>query len=203
MKKTLPNLASLLVCLLSSALLAQTPAGGGRSRPAAASTTGQGGPIASEQGQALARRAIVAVDSQRSVSLRMRQHINMFGRQLVGTGVYQQLDEGEDRRLRLDLKVKVAEQWTSMLQVCNSRFLYIRRDLGGVSKLGRVDLRRIREAVAQSNATEGNLDISQQLDALRDHVLSVEDEMTRLNERVDFTEKLLEAPRVVPEVEES
>lgn len=44
--------------------------------------------------------------------------------------------------------------------------------------------------------------ISQQLDAVRDQLFSVEDEMARLNERVDFTEKLLEAPRVEPEKDE-
>lgn len=44
--------------------------------------------------------------------------------------------------------------------------------------------------------------ISQQLDAVRDQLFSVEDAMARLNERVDFTEKLLEAPRVEPEKDE-
>ena len=37
--------------------------------------------------------------------------------------------------------------------------------------------------------------IYQQLDAVRDQVFAFEDEMARLNERVDFTEKLLDAPR--------
>jgi len=50
----------------------------------------------------------------------------------------------------------------------------------------------------QENRTE-LANVSQQLDALRDHLLSVENEMTRLNDRVDFTEKLLEAPRAEPE----
>ena len=54
----------------------------------------------------------------------------------------------------------------------------------------------------QENRTE-LANVSQQLDALRDHLLSVENEMTRLNDRVDFTEKLLEAPRAESGVEES
>ncbi len=46
--------------------------------------------------------------------------------------------------------------------------------------------------------------IYERLDAFRDQVFSVEDEMARLNERVDFTEKLLEAPRAgAPETDES
>ena len=40
--------------------------------------------------------------------------------------------------------------------------------------------------------------ISQQMDVLRDQLFAVEDEMAKLNERVDFTEKLLEAPRAQP-----
>ena len=44
--------------------------------------------------------------------------------------------------------------------------------------------------------------IYQQLDAVRDQLFSVEDEMARLNERVDFTEKLLEAPSVESEKDE-
>ena len=38
----------------------------------------------------------------------------------------------------------------------------------------------------------------EQMDALRDQLFAVEDEMAKLNERVDFTEKLLEAPRAQP-----
>ena len=41
--------------------------------------------------------------------------------------------------------------------------------------------------------------VYEQLDAVRDQIFSVEDAMARLNERVDFTEKLLEAPRVEAE----
>jgi len=45
--------------------------------------------------------------------------------------------------------------------------------------------------------------VYQQLDALRDQVFAAEDEMARLNERVDFTEKLLDAPRAgAPETDE-
>ena len=45
--------------------------------------------------------------------------------------------------------------------------------------------------------------IYEQLDALRDQVFAYEDEMARLNERVDFAEKLLEAPRAgAPETDE-
>jgi len=167
MKQILPNLAWMLVAASSPAIFAQSlesPQASAAAQPAGdvpTSGAGQGGnPMASPQGQALARRAIAAVESQRSVYLQIRQRISMFGQQLVGTGFYQQFDEPDRPRRRLDLKVKIADQTTSMQQVCNGRFLYIRREFGESSQLGRVDLRRIREAVAQAGPTNGNLDIS-------------------------------------------
>ena len=156
MKKTLPSLVIVLLLLAAPALHAQQPA------PIAQAAGEQGNPIGSAEGQALARRAIAAVDAQRSLYLQLRQRINMFGQQLVGNGIYQQLGEAEDRRLRLDLKVNIANQSTSMQQVCDGRFLYIRRDFGETKSLGRVDLRRIREAVARNEAADGNLDASNQ-----------------------------------------
>ena len=160
MKKILPSFLLVLSAFVPLAVHGQSAVPSSAGGETAADSSAN--PIASQEGQALARRAIVAVDSQRSVYLQLRQRIHMFGQQLVGSGVYQQMDAGEQRRLRLDLKVKVANQSTSMQQICNGRFLYIRRDFGETSHLGRVDLRRIREAVEQSAATDGNLDVSQQ-----------------------------------------
>ena len=165
MKKSLPTFRLTMfapalctcVCLLAMTAAAQQPENGTTDERPRASN-----PIASDEGQAVARRAIASVDAQRSVYAQLRQRINMFGQQLVGNGIYQQMGEGEERRLRLDLKVNVGEQITSMQQVCNGRFLYIRRDLGTSSSLGRVDLRRIQEAVNRSNETDGNLPGSQQ-----------------------------------------
>ena len=45
--------------------------------------------------------------------------------------------------------------------------------------------------------------VYQRLDALRGHVFAAGAEVARLNERVDFTEKLLDAPRAgAPETDE-
>ncbi len=62
---------------------------------------------------------------------------------------------------------------------------------------------RIRqlEGGRQDRSELGN--IYERMDAVRDQLFSLEDEMARLNERVDFTEKLLEAPRVEPEKDET
>ena len=60
-------------------------------------------------------------------------------------------------------------------------------------------LNRIKQVEGRREDASDLAEISRQLDAVRDQIFSVEDEMTRLTERVDFTEKLLEAPRAEPD----
>jgi len=62
---------------------------------------------------------------------------------------------------------------------------------------------RIRQLESGQENHSELADISRQLQTLGDQLLGIEDEMSRLNERVDFTEKLLEAPRSSSEVDES
>ena len=145
-----PSFAAALALLLAASLSAQAPQSGqgrggqGAQGPSPAAT-------ATADGQAIVGDAIRAIDAQRSISAQMRHRISLFGHQLVGAGVYQQLDEGPQRRLRLDMKVKVADQQTSMQQICDGRFLWVRRELGETTSVGRVDLRRVRDAVGDSN----------------------------------------------------
>jgi hypothetical protein len=49
---------------------------------------------------------------------------------------------------------------TSMQQVCDGRFLWIRRDVGEAKILGRVDLRRIREATRDGAGPQATADLS-------------------------------------------
>lgn len=155
MKKKLPIFAILSV-LAAATAHGQTPSLPATAAPdaaAAGQSTLRLQP--SRRGQRLIQQSVQAVDRQRSISAQMRHSIRMFGHQLVGTGTYQQLGTPRQRMLRLDMKVKVADQMTSMQQICDGRFLWIRRDFAGSSNLGRVDLRRIREAVDSQYAAAG------------------------------------------------
>jgi hypothetical protein len=87
---------------------------------------------------------------QPSVEARLRQKINLFGQQLVGTGQYFQKQSASGPLLRLELKAQIGEQLTSMQQICDGRFLWIRRELPGGTTLGRVHLDRIRDAIRQT-----------------------------------------------------
>ncbi|MBC8876556.1 MAG: hypothetical protein H8E44_44575 [Planctomycetes bacterium] len=100
-------------------------------------------------GQDLVSRATRQLWQQPSLEARLRQKIDLFGQQLVGTGHYLQKQSGDRQLLRLELKVQLGEQLSSMQQVCDGRFLWIRRELPGGATLGRVDLNRIRTAIEQ------------------------------------------------------
>lgn len=166
MKRKLPSLV-LALTIVTLARVALAQAIGSGVVPASASTP-VGGNAASGAAVAAApidahellNKAIRATDSQRSISAQLRHRISMFGHQLVGTGSYQQQGSGEGRMLRLDMKVKVADSMTSMQQVCDGRFLWIRRDIGDAKFLGRVDLRRIREATRDGVSPQATADLS-------------------------------------------
>ena len=97
-------------------------------------------------GQSLVAEAARQLLQQRALEAKIRQRVNLFGQQLVGAGIYRQLFEGPEKRLRLELKLQTAGQVASVQQVSDGRFLYVRRDWPEQKSLSRVDLRRIREA---------------------------------------------------------
>lgn len=105
---------------------------------------------ASPAGQGLVSQAAQRLWQQPSLEARLRQKIHLFGQQLVGTGQYLQKQSDGGPLLRLELKVQIGEQLTSMQQVCDGRFLWVRRELPGGATLGRVDLDRIRTAVRKA-----------------------------------------------------
>lgn len=133
MKYTLPILTAIT-------WLSLTPTAGAQSPPGEPTIT---------DGQQLVERASREVAFQGDVAARLRHRVDLFGHQLVGSGIYLQLHDGRQLRFRMDLKLQVGEQLTtSMQQVCDGRFLWIRRDFGGQKTLHRIDLKRVSEARA-------------------------------------------------------
>jgi hypothetical protein len=163
MKRKLPSLF-FAVTIVIVARIAVAQAIGTGVVPASASTAVQNEPrnLATADAHELLVKAVHAVDAQRSISAQMRHRISMFGQQLVGTGSYQQQQKqgDQERLLRLDMKINVAGTSTSMQQVCDGRFLWLRRDVGDTKFLGRVDLRRIREATSDGVSPHATADMS-------------------------------------------
>lgn len=104
-------------------------------------------PPAAGDGQPWIAQAARMVYSQTGISARIRQRINLYEQQLIGTGTYLQLGAHDDKLLRLELLIQAGSQVTSLQQVCDGRFLWVHTRLDDVAHLSRIDLRRLREAM--------------------------------------------------------
>ncbi len=103
-------------------------------------------------GQEMVARAAVWLQKQPSISAKLRQRVHLFGQELVGTGHYLQMADGRRTLLRFEMSVQVGRQATSLQQVVDGRFLWVRRQLPEQTTVGRVDLRRLKKAISNSAA---------------------------------------------------
>lgn len=136
------------------------------------STNADGQESAAEvlSGQELVGRAARQFAQHPSLEAKLRQRVSLFGQQLVGTGSYSQLKTDSGKRFRLDLTLKAGEQLTSLQQVNDGSYLWLRRDSGGEQTTNVVDLRRVEEALrsAAVPSTPGSLVVLGGFDQLLD-----------------------------------
>jgi hypothetical protein len=86
-----------------------------------------------------------------SVDAKLRMQSHLLDQELAGTGTYYQLVRSPGETLfKLELKLQVANQVSSLLQVNDGRFLWTRRDLPNQKSLSRIDQRRIQQALADA-----------------------------------------------------
>jgi hypothetical protein len=104
------------------------------------------------RGNELLLQAAHEVASISSLDARLRVQTNIMEQELVGSGSYYQLRAEHDLLLKLELRLQVAQQVSSLLQVSDGRFLWIRRNLPGQNSLSRVDQRRVRESLAKGSS---------------------------------------------------
>lgn len=117
------------------------------------SRTSGSAPVASTAQDALNGQELVSQAAQRllllpGIEAKTRQRVSIFGQQLVGSGTYLQLASGPRLMLRLDLKLQVAAQATSLQQISDGDTFWVRRSQGDTTSLSRVNLRRLREAAS-------------------------------------------------------
>lgn len=157
MQKTLPSLATFLAAVLATGIVAgqnREPRFTAPERPkrpeahAPQDDTSDRLPLAEPQpADRLMADMLASIRGHDSISARIRQRIDVLDQQLVGTGLYQQQGRGEDQKLRLELKIQVADQTTSLQQICDGSYLWVHQDLLNKTTLTRIDVRRVREAV--------------------------------------------------------
>jgi hypothetical protein len=96
--------------------------------------------------------AVTAIESQSSISARLRQKIHLLGHELVGSGSYEQIGRQEQRRFRLELKVPVGEGMSSFERIHTGKYLWVCEELGSQTTLARIDVEYVRRVLAQRAA---------------------------------------------------
>lgn len=95
-------------------------------------------------GNALLAQSIASLTQYNSLAAKIRQRVELFDQQLVGTGSYFQ-GPVESHLLHWELKIRVGEQVTSLQQVCDGRTLWMHRQIGEKVLLEKVDFARSRD----------------------------------------------------------
>ena len=146
-----------LLAVMAVAVFAQRPVGPETLPPAGADAVepGLGAPpvaaagVSAESAEQLMERAVVALGQHRSFSARLRHQVHLFGQTLVGKGSYHQL--GKSLRVEMTIKASGQGAASQLAHVCDGRYLWMYEDVGGRTKLSRVDLRRVNQAIAAAD----------------------------------------------------
>lgn len=113
----------------------------------------------SEPKATLLLQAIRFAESHRSISARVWQRVELFGKQLEGTGIYLEQRSDEGLQLRLELMFPLDGAPCVLLQVCNGRYLWKYEKFGTTARLGRIDTLRVLQTLDEQGglASSGNL----------------------------------------------
>ncbi|MHC4176823.1 MAG: hypothetical protein ACYSWU_04920, partial [Planctomycetota bacterium] len=117
-------------------------------------------PAAQSQAQTILVAAVRTLEGRSSVSARIRHQIDLFDRQLVGSGVYFQQRSGEHHLIRLELRIQAGDQQSSLLHVLSppspeGHYLWTHRKLSGEEKLSRIDVVRAAAALEEAENVPG------------------------------------------------
>lgn len=106
--------------------------------------------------QGLLERAIVTLESHRSLSAKVRQSGHLFGQELVGSGTYLQQRMGENLLFRLDLRAQVGNQTSNLAHVRDDQgHLWTYEDVPGeAARLSRIDVQRVEEHLQEMGEIE-------------------------------------------------
>ena len=89
------------------------------------------------------------IESQPSISARLRQKIHLLDHELIGSGSYEQIGRQEQRRFRLELKVPVGETMSSFQRIHTGKYLWVCEELGSQTTLAQIDVEHVRRVLAQ------------------------------------------------------
>ncbi len=119
--------------------------GGAAGTPASTNAAAQTAP----SGQKLVKEAMQRTLLARGIEAKSRQRVNIFDQQLVGSGTYLQLTQGPKLLLKLDLKLQVDGDSSSLRQISDGDSLWVIQRHNAATHVSRVNMRRLREAAAK------------------------------------------------------
>lgn len=111
--------------------------------------------VSTPRPQTLLATAVRTLERRTSIAAKIRQEVNLFGKHLVGSGSYLEQRAGGKLRMRLELTLQVGDQTSSLVQVCDGKYLWTHRQLLGNTDLSRIDVSRAREAQARAEKMPG------------------------------------------------
>ena len=117
-------------------------------------------PAAQSRAQTILESAVRMLESRGSVSAKIRQQVDLFDRQLVGSGVYFEQRAAGDHSIRLELRIQVGDQLSSLLQVlppptAAGHYMWTYRKLPDEERLSRIDVVRATRALEEAQGTLG------------------------------------------------
>jgi len=143
MKKSLPCFSALVAIVACRVATAQTaPAPVAQIQPVAVQPAEVEATGRVPSGDDLLLRAASQLERRASVAARLRHQVAAGGQELFGVGSYWQQGSGEELKVRLELQIAGGD--AQLLQVSNSRFLWIDRRLPTGRSVTRFDLRQLR-----------------------------------------------------------
>ena len=118
-------------------------------------------PAITPRPQALVAAAVRTLEGHNSVYAQIRHEVDLFGRSLAGFGSYLEQRQGRNRLVRLELRIQLGDQTSSLLQVCDGRFLWTYRKLLDNGKLSRIDVARATWGLerARTAPEKGDMDM--------------------------------------------
>ncbi|MBN1589854.1 MAG: hypothetical protein JW888_10100 [Pirellulales bacterium] len=149
----IPYLAFVLLVACTSQILARdanvessTRLSHNRRSPANAFNSG-----AKPQTDAMLADSIATLEGYHSIAAELGCRVDLFGKQLGGTGNYREERSGPFPKVRVELRMPLGEKMGVLVQVCDGRYLWSYRRLLNEEKLTRVDMQRLAQELGSGN----------------------------------------------------
>jgi hypothetical protein len=96
------------------------------------------------------QRAITLLESRQSISARVRQSSEVFGRRPVGSGIYLEQRLPGVTLFRLEMRLQLDDQPSSLLQVCDGHYIWNYRQILQQETLVRIDVDRVNHHLEEA-----------------------------------------------------